>query len=79
MVRYHPYQNVYFNFLAGSKMSIIKGRYAVDGWGLAVKQGLEYIAQSNPDQKVRVRVDGLSSNILILLKADREWLLITKT
>ncbi len=30
MVRYHPYENFYFNFLAGSKMSIVKGRFTLD-------------------------------------------------
>jgi len=43
MIRYHPYQNVYFNSLAGDNMNEIKNKFEVDYWGLSYRKGLEYI------------------------------------
>jgi 4-amino-4-deoxy-L-arabinose transferase-like glycosyltransferase len=58
MIRYHPYQATYFNFLEGSKMSVIKERFILDAWGLAVNVGLEYIARTDPAQKINVKILG---------------------
>ncbi len=54
MIRYHPFQNVYFNVLAGSKMSVVKERFGFDGWSLSNKQGLEYLLSKIPEGKIRV-------------------------
>jgi hypothetical protein len=59
MIRFHPYQYTYFNFLAGSKMSVIKERFGLDTWGVSVKDGLEYIARSNPAAKINVEIIGI--------------------
>ena len=40
MIRIHPYQNVYFNFLAGKKP---EKNFDVDYWGLSNKQAMEFI------------------------------------
>ena len=56
MIRYHPYEYTYFNFLAGSKMSIIKERFGLDAWGVSVMDGLKYIARTDPGQKIYVQV-----------------------
>ena len=77
MVRYHPYQNVYFNFLAGPKMSVIKGRFSLDTWGLSSRKGLEFIAQTDARKRIRVRIEGTPINYNILPLADRKRLLIT--
>jgi hypothetical protein len=77
MVRYHPYQNVYFNFLAGTKMSVIKGRFTMDNWGLSVKQGLEFIAQNDEGNNIRVQVNGSHIGYDILPLATRNRIEIT--
>jgi hypothetical protein len=47
----HPYQNVYFNFLAGKNL---KERFDLDYWGLSNRQALEFILSS--DRRVIVPV-----------------------
>jgi hypothetical protein len=56
MVRNHPFENMYFNRLAGKNMLQIKQRFEFDYWGLAFKQGIEYILESDPDQKIPIFV-----------------------
>jgi hypothetical protein len=78
MVRYHPYQNTYFNFLAGSKMSVIKERFALDAWGLSVKNGLEYIARTDPAKTIKVQViGGYNKSWMVLDKSDRKKMNVT--
>ena len=75
MIRYHPYQYTYFNFLAGSKMSIVKQRFGLDTWGVSVKDGLEYIARTDPSKKVNVKIVGIFNRGWLLLdKQDRNKL-----
>ena len=75
MVRYHPYQYTYFNFLAGSKMSVVKQRFGLDTWGVSVKEGLEYIARTDPAQKINVKIIGtFNGGWLLLDKQDRKRL-----
>jgi hypothetical protein len=90
LFRYHPHENVYFNILAGSKMSVIKERYSLDTWGLSVKQGLEYILQTDNNQIVNIlfyensnyeevgKIDNAKS-IWILPPEQRERLIISDT
>lgn len=51
MNRNHPYQNVYFNFLAGKNW---KERFDVDYWGLSNRQALEYILDHDASKSIRV-------------------------
>jgi len=44
MITLHPYQNVYFNFLAGNDL---KSNYELDYWGLANREALEYITEND--------------------------------
>ena len=72
MIRYHPYQYTYFNFLAGSKMSIVKQRFGLDTWGVSVKDGLEYIARTDPSKKITVQeLDNFPRSWFVLPEADR--------
>ncbi len=57
MIRYHPYQNVYFNILVGRDMSIIKDNFEMDYWGLSYKQALEYILKHDADEYIPVAVE----------------------
>lgn len=54
MIRYHPFEKVYFNILAGTKMSIVKERFDFDAWSISNKQGLEYLLKVIPEGKIRV-------------------------
>jgi len=51
MVKAHPFQNVYFNFLAGNNW---KTRFEVDYWGLSNRRALEYILDHDSAPLVRV-------------------------
>jgi hypothetical protein len=44
MIRYHPFQNVYFNILPGNNVG---QKFELDYWGLSFRQGLEYIVKSD--------------------------------
>lgn len=45
MIRNHPYQNVYFNVIAG-KRAAIPQKFSMDYWGLCYRELLEYINSS---------------------------------
>ena len=51
MINNHPYQNVYFNFLAGKK---VQTKFELDYWGLSNKQALEYILKNDSKSVVRI-------------------------
>ena len=55
MIKYHPFQNVYFNFLVANNA----GRYfELDYWGLSFRQGLEYIVKNDKRSLIK-----LSANV----------------
>ncbi|MCK9196066.1 MAG: hypothetical protein M0P16_03705 [Syntrophales bacterium] len=56
MIRYHPFQNVYFNTLAGNNVG---QTFELDYWGLSFRQGLEYIVKSD-----KRPVIGLTANVV---------------
>lgn len=68
MVKYHPYQNVYFNMLAGRNMEEIKSNFELDYWGLSYREALEYILENDTDKVIKIYIDTepgmLSSEIL---------------
>ena len=47
MVRWHPYQNVYFNRLAGPRASL-SDRLETDYWGVSTLRLLEHVVVSDP-------------------------------
>ncbi len=47
MVRLHPFENLYFNFIAGNSLKEIRDRYEMDYWGLSYKQALEHILKND--------------------------------
>jgi hypothetical protein len=57
MVRDHPYQNVYFNRLAGRDLRESCRRFDVDYWGLSYRRGLEYLLEHDPRPVIAVAVD----------------------
>lgn len=53
IIRYHPYQNVYFNLLAGKD---VESRFELDYWGLSFREGLAYVLRTDPADPLRVAV-----------------------
>jgi hypothetical protein len=68
MIKHHPYQNVYFNRLAGKDMPTIKQRFELDYWGLSYRAALEYLLQMDQREQIAVHaateVGETSANIL---------------
>ena len=54
MWKAHPFQNVYFNTLAGTDL---RSRYELDYWGLANTKALEYILRNDNSEVITVRAD----------------------
>ncbi|MDI9570430.1 MAG: hypothetical protein QM278_06880 [Pseudomonadota bacterium] len=55
MIRHHPFQNVYFNILAGSHAG---ENFELDYWGLSFRRGLEFIVKNDPRPRI-----GLTANV----------------
>jgi hypothetical protein len=53
MVRNHPYENMYFNPLAGDP-GTLRHRFELDYWGLSFKQAVDDILVHDPGQSIRV-------------------------
>ncbi len=69
---YHPYQGVYFNRLAGTGDQV-RSRFELDYWGTSYRDGLAYIAATDPRERITVLAANLPGewNNLILPEADR--------
>jgi len=50
----HPFENVYFNSLAGKN---IRKNFDMDYWGLSFRQGIEYILKHDSSKKIFVTSD----------------------
>jgi hypothetical protein len=55
MARYHPFEHVYFNALAGG-IDGAEGRFDLDYWGLSYRAALEFILDSDDSPAVEVSV-----------------------
>jgi hypothetical protein len=51
MIKYHPNQNVYFNFIAGKETT---KNFEADYWGLSYRQALEYILEHDSRDTIPV-------------------------
>ena len=80
MIQYHPYQNVYFNRLAGRDMKEIKNNLELDYWGLSYRTALEYILKNDTDKVVKIYVVNWpgKANADILTSEDRNRLVYVK-
>ena len=69
----HPYQDIYFNALAGKPQNI-KNNFEVDYWGLSYRQGLEYIMQTDKRNIIKICAANYGGkwNYPILLPEDRQ-------
>jgi hypothetical protein len=74
MIRYHPFQNVYFNTLAGNNVGQI---FELDYWGLSFRQGLEYIVKNDKRPIIGLLANPVGpsiNNSIFLEKGDIERL-----
>ncbi len=78
MVEDHPFQNVYFNRLAG-KPTTLKENYELDYWGLSYKKALEYIIAASSTFPVTVIAanDPGRYNLVMLPLEDRNKIQFT--
>jgi hypothetical protein len=76
MVKAHPYQNNYFNVLAGTNW---KRNFDVDYWGLSNRQALEYILTNDKNSKIKVwpgSATALPNGLLLINSNDRVRIII---
>ncbi|MFN0049017.1 MAG: glycosyltransferase family 39 protein [Cytophagales bacterium] len=69
IVQMHPYQNVYFNVLAGKN---IRHTFEMDYWRLSYAKALNYIAKTDTSKQIRVFINGNKDVLLISPKWVRE-------
>ena len=77
MIKIHPHQNVYFNFIAGKN---IEKKFEMDYWGLSNKQAFEYILKNDKQSKIFIApasTNHLKNSKKILNKNDRNRIEIT--
>ena len=78
MIKDHPHQNVYFNFLPGKN---IQTKFELDYWGLSNKQALEYILKNDSKNVIRVGSAGpisIENSKQILSPLEKKRILISK-
>ena len=78
MIKDHPHQNVYFNFIAGSN---VEQKYELDYWGLSNKQAMEYILKNDKNEFVKIGSAGpisLENSKQILKNLEKKRILITE-
>jgi len=70
MIRYHPFQNVYFNNLAGNSAG---QSFELDYWGLSFRKGLEYIVKNDKRPMIGLLANPIApmmNNSIFLDKGD---------
>jgi dolichyl-phosphate-mannose-protein mannosyltransferase len=79
MVAAHPYQNVYFNVLAGRNLTEVRRNLELDYWGLSYRQALEYVLRNDSADVLKIAVANAPGiyNSYILPSSDRTRLRLT--
>jgi hypothetical protein len=78
IIKYHPYEQLYFNNLVSHEPEYLRHNYDMDYWGTAYKDGLEYILAHDDRPVIRVYcwVGPILGNIDILEKAARKRIVV---
>ena len=79
MIQYHPYQNVYFNRLAGADMKTIQQRFPLDYWGLSYQRGLEEILRTDLGESINVFIESQQQALGLLPHEDVQRIHMTDT
>ena len=79
MVRFHPYQQVYFNYLVPHSKEYLRTHYDLDYWGVAYKQGLDFILAYDKASTVKVAnsLSPVVRNLAILPISERQRIQLT--
>ncbi|MEO6904270.1 MAG: glycosyltransferase family 39 protein [Bacteroidia bacterium] len=72
MIKIHPYQYVYFNFLAGKNLAETKNNFELDYYGVSSKQALEYLLTNNASINLYAESTPSFLNINMFPPAQRE-------
>jgi len=78
MIKNHPFQNVYFNILAGGYAG---QNFELDYWGLSFRQGLEYIFKNDKRSAIKLSVNVLPpflNNAIFLDRRDIDRLRLAR-
>lgn len=83
MVQAHPYEFLYYNFMAGKDLVEIRQQFEMDYWGLAFREALEKITEKDQREKITIRsMDGrlqVFQNLSILPKEQRDRFIVLKS
>ncbi len=80
MIKNHPYEDVYFNRLAGKDLGSAKANFEFSYWGNPYKQALEYILARDQSTSIPVYfydAEPGQSNLLFLSNPDRNRFVVT--
>jgi hypothetical protein len=70
MVRYHPFQQVYFNKLVSHEDESLRKNFDLDYWGAGYKQGLDFLMASDTGYTLKIcRANDLVINNIAILNA----------
>ncbi|MBL7068420.1 MAG: glycosyltransferase family 39 protein [Candidatus Omnitrophica bacterium] len=80
MIRYHPYQNLFFNVLAGRDMEAVKDSFELDYWGLSYRKALEHILKNDKKDTIKIYPRNLpvENNLLMLPLKDKERVVLVE-
>jgi len=81
IVSYFPFENSYFNCLAGNhEPENLRKKWELDSWGNAYYQALEYIVKNDTASRINVQVVGLvgEENAWLLKPEERKRIQFTK-
>jgi hypothetical protein len=56
MIKNHPYQDLYFNRLAGDNLGDVQKQFELDYWGLSYREGFKFLAENIREDKISVVV-----------------------
>lgn len=82
MILLHPFENLYFNRIAGKSLKEIKGKYELDYWALSYRNCLEFIAEHDTSSSIWVfgaESSPASDNSFMLNNNDRSRIFTTES
>jgi hypothetical protein len=74
MVKYHPFQDVYFNKLVSHNEQSLRKNFEMNFWGTGYKQALDYILEHDTSAKIRIMAANMPGehNLMLMDEQDRK-------
>jgi hypothetical protein len=72
MALLHPYEQLYFNRLAGENLAVAQTRFEMDYWGLSYRPGLEYLLSHDPRPAIKVATETVAGKFNAFLFTPEE-------